>query len=112
MPSEETVVTHIHPTAVVAPGAEIGLDVEIGPHSVVGPSVVVGNRTRIGPQVVLDGRTRIGEDNLIKAIDLYEKSHIERTLGKTAGDKIRAAELLGLSLSTLYRKIEKLGIEA
>jgi two-component system response regulator PilR (NtrC family) len=51
------------------------------------------------------------EDNLIKAVELYEKSHIERTLGKSAGDKIRAAEMLGLSLSTLYRKIEKLGIE-
>jgi DNA-binding NtrC family response regulator len=51
------------------------------------------------------------EDNLTRAVELYEKAHIERTLGKTAGDKIRAAELLGLSLSTLYRKLEKLGIE-
>jgi DNA-binding NtrC family response regulator len=50
------------------------------------------------------------EDNLTKAVELYEKTHIERTIGKTGGDKIRAAELLGLSLSTLYRKIEKLGI--
>jgi two-component system response regulator PilR (NtrC family) len=50
------------------------------------------------------------EDNLTKAVELYEKTHIERTLGKAAGDKIRAAELLGLSLSTLYRKLEKLGI--
>jgi DNA-binding NtrC family response regulator len=52
------------------------------------------------------------EDNLTKAVELYEKTHIERTIGKTGGDKIRAAELLGLSLSTLYRKLEKLGIEA
>jgi DNA-binding NtrC family response regulator len=51
------------------------------------------------------------EDNLTKAVELYEKSHIERTLGKVGGDKIRAAELLGLSLSTLYRKIEKLDIQ-
>ena len=51
------------------------------------------------------------EDNLTKSVELYEKSHIERTLGKTAGDKIRAAEMLGLSLSTLYRKIEKLAVE-
>jgi two-component system response regulator PilR (NtrC family) len=51
------------------------------------------------------------EDNLTKAVELYEKSHIERTLNKAAGDKARAAELLGLSLSTLYRKIEKLGVE-
>ena len=51
------------------------------------------------------------EDNLSAAIDLYEKSHIERTLNKAAGDKMRAAELMGLSLSTLYRKLEKLGID-
>ena len=52
------------------------------------------------------------EDNLTKAVELYEKSHIERTLNKCAGDKARAAELLGLSLSTLYRKIEKLEIDS
>lgn len=52
------------------------------------------------------------EDNLNKAIELYEKTHIERTLSKVADDKVRAAEILGLSLSTLYRKIEKLGIES
>ncbi|HEX9660737.1 MAG TPA: sigma-54 dependent transcriptional regulator [Candidatus Binatia bacterium] len=58
-----------------------------------------------------NGVDEIGaEDNLTKAVELYEKTHIERTLGKAAGDKIRAAELLGLSLSTLYRKLEKLGI--
>ncbi|HEX6176473.1 MAG TPA: sigma-54 dependent transcriptional regulator [Candidatus Binatia bacterium] len=51
------------------------------------------------------------EDNLSAALDLYEKSHIQRTLNKAAGDKMRAAELMGLSLSTLYRKLEKLAIE-
>src|SRR6185437_8501594 len=45
------------------------------------------------------------EDNLTRAIELYEKTHIERTLNKAAGDKMRAADLLGLSLSTLYRKM-------
>lgn len=57
--------TKIHPTAVIAPGAEIGNDVEIGPYCVVGPRVVIGDRTRIGPQVVIDGVTRIGKDNVI-----------------------------------------------
>ena len=51
------------------------------------------------------------EDNLATVVELYEKAHIERTLDKAAGDKMHAAELLGLSLSTLYRKIEKLGIQ-
>jgi DNA-binding NtrC family response regulator len=78
-------------------------------------AMILGNGEWIRP-VDLPGQASNGddvtaEDNLVKAIELYEKTHIERTLGKTAGDKIRAAELLGLSLSTLYRKIEKLGIE-
>ncbi len=55
----------IHPTAVIASGAEIGVDVEIGPYCVVGSQVRIGDRTKIGPQVVIDGVTTIGEDNLI-----------------------------------------------
>jgi DNA-binding NtrC family response regulator len=47
-------------------------------------------------------------DNLNKALQTYEKIHIENTLRKVGGDKKRAAEILGLSLSTLYRKIEQL----
>ncbi|HYA30446.1 MAG TPA: sigma-54 dependent transcriptional regulator [Acidobacteriota bacterium] len=80
-------------------------------------AMILGNGEWISPadlpghgSAASDGEFEL-EDNLTKAIELYEKTHIERTLGKTAGDKIRAAELLGLSLSTLYRKIEKLGIE-
>jgi transcriptional regulator with PAS, ATPase and Fis domain len=52
------------------------------------------------------------EEHLNRAVELFEKSHIERMLNKAAGDKSRAAEMLGLSLSTLYRKIERLGISA
>jgi DNA-binding NtrC family response regulator len=79
-------------------------------------AMILGNGEWIAPAdlpghgAAADG-DYVNEDNLTKSVELYEKSHIERTLGKTAGDKIRAAELLGLSLSTLYRKIEKLGIE-
>jgi transcriptional regulator with PAS, ATPase and Fis domain len=79
-------------------------------------AMILGNGEWISPTDLPGQQSEsddgISEDNLLKAVDLYEKSHIERTLGKTAGDKIRAAELLGLSLSTLYRKIEKLAIEA
>ena len=64
-----------------------------------------------GQQSAADGEFAAVDDNLTKAVELYEKTHIERILGKTGGDKMRAAQLLGLSLSTLYRKIEKLGLE-
>ncbi len=50
------------------------------------------------------------DDDLSKALQAYERIHITKTLEKTRGDKRNAAKLLGLSLSTLYRKLEHLGI--
>jgi two-component system response regulator AtoC len=46
------------------------------------------------------------------ALEAYEKSHIENVLEETGGDRTRAAKLLGLSRSSLYRKMERLGIHA
>jgi UDP-N-acetylglucosamine acyltransferase len=57
--------TNIHPTAVIAPGAELGADVSVGPYSVIGPQVRIGDGSSIGPQVVIDGVTRIGAENRI-----------------------------------------------
>jgi len=56
---------HIHPTAVIAPEAEIGEGVEVGAYAVIGPGVVVGANTRIGAHAVLEGPTRVGVDNQI-----------------------------------------------
>lgn len=53
----------IHPTAIIAPGAELGRDVEIGPHCTVGPRVRLGDRTRLHSHAVVDGDTVLGEDN-------------------------------------------------
>lgn len=53
----------IHPSAVIAPGAELASDVTVGPYAVIGERVRIGARTIVGPHVVLDGRTTIGTDN-------------------------------------------------
>jgi DNA-binding NtrC family response regulator len=50
------------------------------------------------------------ERRLKEAVHAYEKSHIESVLQETKGDRTRAAELLGLSRSSLYRKMEQVGI--
>jgi len=55
----------VHPTAVVAAGARIAADVEIGPYSVIGDKVEIGEGTWIGSHVVLDGSLRIGRRNKI-----------------------------------------------
>src|SRR5262249_1099790 len=49
-------------------------------------------------------------DNLKEAVHSYERIHIENVLRRTGNDKRKAAELLGLGLSSLYRKIEELQI--
>lgn len=50
----------IHPTAIVAPGADLGAGVVVGPYSLIGPSVTVGPGSEIGAHVVLEGRVRLG----------------------------------------------------
>ena len=62
MSANTKVVAFIHETAVVAPGARIGKNVEIGPYSVIGENVEIGDGTKIGPHVVITGWTSIGKD--------------------------------------------------
>jgi DNA-binding NtrC family response regulator len=50
-------------------------------------------------------------DELREALRAYERIHIENVLRRTSQDKRKAADLLGLSLSSLYRKLNELGIE-
>ena len=57
--------TSIHPTAIVAPGAELASGVQVGPYAVIGPHVRIGKDTRVGPHSVVEGRTTIGRDNRI-----------------------------------------------
>ena len=52
----------IQTAAVVAPGAKIAENVEIGPYSVIGENVEIGEGTKIGPHVVIHGWTQIGRD--------------------------------------------------
>lgn len=52
--------TVVHPTAVIADGAELGTDVVIGPYCVIGPHARLGDGTRLMSHVVIDGRTRLG----------------------------------------------------
>lgn len=55
----------IHPTAIVDPKAELGVNVEIGPYAVIGPDVEIGDGTKIGAHAILDGFVKIGQDNQI-----------------------------------------------
>jgi UDP-N-acetylglucosamine acyltransferase len=55
----------IHPTAIVAPEAEIADDVTIRAYSIIGPKVRIGPGCEVGPHAVIEGRTTIGSRNQI-----------------------------------------------
>jgi DNA-binding NtrC family response regulator len=50
-------------------------------------------------------------DNTLKSVLRdSERRHIRNVLGQTQGDKKKAAEILGISIPSLYRKLEQLGM--
>ena len=50
-------------------------------------------------------------DSLKEASRSFEKKHIIHILDKCENDKAKAADMLGIGLSSLYRKIDDLGID-
>ncbi|MGB9598093.1 MAG: helix-turn-helix domain-containing protein, partial [Candidatus Poribacteria bacterium] len=48
--------------------------------------------------------------NAIMSIDNLEKEAIKKALMSTNGNKTQAAEILGMGLRTLHRKIKKYGL--
>jgi UDP-N-acetylglucosamine acyltransferase len=52
--------TRIHPTAIVEPGAQLGVDVEVGAHAYVGAAVRLGDGTRLHHHASVEGNTALG----------------------------------------------------
>jgi UDP-N-acetylglucosamine acyltransferase len=52
--------TNIHPTALVAPGAQLGVGVRIGPWCSVGEHARLGDGVELQSHVVVDGHTTLG----------------------------------------------------
>jgi len=50
-------------------------------------------------------------DELKAAVRQFEKQHISAILRRVNNDKVKCAKTLGIGLSSLYRKIDELGIE-
>lgn len=57
--------TQIHPTAIVDPQAQLGVDVVIGPYSIVGKNVKLHDRVELKSHVVVEGITTVGEGTRI-----------------------------------------------
>jgi DNA-binding NtrC family response regulator len=50
-------------------------------------------------------------DTLKEAMSFYERKHIEKILQRTTGNKGVAADIMKISLSSLYRKMDELGMK-
>jgi len=61
-PAESPRLTGVHPSAIVAPGADLGRRVGIGPHVVIEEGVQIGDGTQIGAGSYLGRDVRIGAD--------------------------------------------------
>ncbi len=55
----------IHPSAIVEPGAQLGVGVSIGPFCHVGPKVALGDGCSLHSHVVVSGRTTIGAKSTV-----------------------------------------------
>ncbi len=56
---------NIHPTAIIAGGAQIADDAVIGPYCVIGPQAVIGSGTELKSHVVIEGNTTLGKNNKV-----------------------------------------------
>jgi UDP-N-acetylglucosamine acyltransferase len=54
--------THVHPSSVVSPTAQIGRDCHIGPFCIIGDEVRLGDGVRLDGHCVIDGRTHVGDE--------------------------------------------------
>lgn len=59
-----------------------------------------------------EGKIEFDSTSLDEAVKSFEKHHILSILKRTDGNKAEAARLLGIDPSTLYRKMERMNIDA
>lgn len=97
--------TAIHPSAVIAPGAELDLGVQVGPYAVLGPQVRIGRDSRIGPHSVVEGRTTLGCENTIFQFASVgaipqDKKYQGEDSSLTIGDRNTIREFVTLNIGT------------
>lgn len=91
--------TIVHSSPLVAPGAKIGRDVEIGPFTIIHDNVVIGDRVKVGaycelglPTPLGDGTPlAIGDDSLIRSHSVFYESSTFGA-GLTTGHRVTVRE--------------------
>lgn len=97
--------TDIHPTAIVAAGAELDQGVTIGPYAVIGTGVCIGGGTTVGAHAVIKGPATIGRDNRIFQFasigeDPQDKKYRGETTRLVIGDRNTFREFCTINRGT------------
>jgi DNA-binding NtrC family response regulator len=71
--------------------------------------IALGDGGIIKPAHLPEKLLEVGDHtaNLREFVQQKEKTHIERILAETGGDKKKAAKIMGIDLATLYRKLDR-----
>ena len=106
--------THIDPTALVSPQAELGEDVSIGPFCIVEDGVRIGARTRLDSHVVIKRFTTLGEDNhlhmgVLLGSDPEDRNFKGERSYLTVGDRNVFREYSTASRGTPPESVTKIG---
>ncbi len=74
--------------------------------------MILSDTSRLGVDVLPpDIRHQTQSAGEITSLEAMEKAHIEKVLASTDGNKSETARLLGIGISTLYRKMREYGLE-
>jgi len=113
--ARRTVMSKIHPTAIVDSGAELADDVEIGPYCVIEPDVKIGAGTRLRSHVVIRRYTTIGSDNFVDSFSVFggepqdKKFDPDSVTGIEIGNDNLFREGVTISRATLADKPTRVG---
>lgn len=114
MIKKEITEVNIHPTAIVDSGAQLGINIVIGPNTVIQDDVIIGDGTQVGTGVFLDSGTRLGSKCNIGHYAVLgnppqdlkyanEKTYLE------VGDNTTIREFATLNRGTTYHYKTKIG---
>lgn len=100
----------IHPTAVVGPGVQLGVDVSVGPYAVIEEGAVLGERVRIGAHCVIGRGSRIGAGSLLHPhVVLYANTEVGRRVILHAGARLGVDGFGYAFQDGAFRKIPQVG---
>lgn len=100
----------IHATATVAPDADIGREVTVGPYVVIGPGARIGNRARVGAHTVVSAGCEVGEAVVLHAhVTLYEGCRVGPRTIIHSGSRIGADGFGYAAVDGVPRKVPQVG---